>query len=383
MTTRKQKKSGIGKFLLVLILALAVGAGLFLILRDYRPAVTPEIPFGGEDTDGNGIPDGLTVSDPETGFSRRADVYNLLVLGVDRAANLADVILLVQFDVGQKNLHLVSVPRDAYVNVGSNYHKINAYFASAYNRSSSEGAKRISDAALALKSFLEAGFCVKIDRYALMDLEGFRKIVDAIGGVEMDVPYDMDYEDPEQDLYIHLKAGYQLLDGERAEQFVRFRKGYLNGDIGRISAQRLFLLSFAKKLKSSLTVPAAISLAPTVLPYLNTDISAGEAAYFGKEALSLEYEYITFTTIPGGGATNPVSGASYYVLYAGAVREIVNRYLNVYEEEISEELFLSSSTSFTSPDSYIRDIFLTFPYGEIDTISGAELARDGIDVPLR
>ena len=382
MTRQGKKKNRFGRILLILVLALAVGGGVYLALRNYRPAVTPEIPFGGEDTDGNGIPDGLPVSDSGSGFTRRKDVYNVLILGVDRAANLADVILLAQFDVGGKAVHLVSVPRDSYVNVGSNYHKINAYFAASYNRSSSEGAKRVADAALALKSFLESGFCVKIDRYVLMDLEGFRKTVDAIGGVEMDVPYDMDYEDPEQDLYIHLKAGYQLLDGDRAEQFVRFRKGYLNGDIGRISAQRLFLLSFAKKLKSSLSVQTVVTLAPTILPYLNTDVSAGEAAYFGKAALSVEYENATFTTVPGGGATNPVSGASYYVLYAGAVREIVNRYLNVYEEEISEELFLSSSTSFTSSDSYIREIFLS-SYGEIDTVTGADLARDGIDVPLR
>ena len=71
-----------------------------------------------------------------------------------------------------------------------------------------------------------------IDRYAITTFEGFEQAIDAIGGVEMDVPYDLQYSDPYQDLEIDIKAGERVLDGEHALQFVRFRSGYATGDIG-------------------------------------------------------------------------------------------------------------------------------------------------------
>lgn len=91
---------------------------------------------------------------------------------------------------------------------------------------------------------------INIDHYVKIDLDAFRKIVDTVGGVEVDVPQDMDYEDPVQDLYIHLDAGLQTLNGEQAEQLVRFRK-YPTGDEGRIEVQQLFLKALAEKVLSS------------------------------------------------------------------------------------------------------------------------------------
>ena len=185
-------------------------------------------------------------------YTRRQDVYNFLVLGVDRAANLSDVIMVISYDIAKQDIHVLSLPRDTYINVGSSYHKLNAYFSASYNRSASRGTERYRDAIESMASFIENSLCIRLDRYICMDTAGFREIIDAIGGVDMDVPFDMDYEDPEQNLYIHLKAGYQHLDGEKAEQFVRYRSGYLEGDIGRISAQRLFLTALVRQVKTSL-----------------------------------------------------------------------------------------------------------------------------------
>ncbi len=85
-----------------------------------------------------------------------------------------------------------------------------------------------------------------VDGYVLVDLEAFQKTVDLVRGVEFDVPMDMNYEDPSQNLYIHLQKGLQTLDGEQAMGLVRFRKGYATQDIQRTQTQQQFLKALAK-----------------------------------------------------------------------------------------------------------------------------------------
>lgn len=315
-------------------------------------------------------------------YARRENVYNFLVLGVDRAANLSDVIMVVSYDITEQNLHVLSLPRDTYINVGSSYHKLNAYFSASYNRSASRGAERYRDAIEAMASFIENGLCIRLDRYICMDTAGFREIIDAIGGVDMEVPFDMDYEDPEQELYIHLKAGYQHLDGEKAEQFVRYRSGYLEGDIGRISAQRLFITALVNQVKTKLDLSSAVSIAKTALQYVTTDLSVAEIGYFAKNAFSVDMDKVTFTTLPGGGVINPDTGASYYVMYAENVRKIVNEQFNVYEREITREVFLSNAKHFTNTASYISAVFLS-EINDSGTVTAGDIQTNTPDIPHR
>ncbi len=315
-------------------------------------------------------------------YARRENVYNFLVLGVDRAANLSDVIMVVSYDIAEQNIHVLSLPRDTYINVGSSYHKLNAYFSASYNRSASRGTERYRDAIEAMASFIENGLCIRLDRYICMDTAGFREIIDAIGGVDMEVPFDMDYEDPEQDLYIHLKAGYQHLDGEKAEQFVRYRSGYLEGDIGRISAQRLFITALANQVKTKLDLSSAVSIAKTALQYVTTDLSVAEIGYFAKSAFSVDMDKVTFTTLPGGGVINPDTGASYYVMYAENVRKIVNAQFNVYEREITREVFLSNAKHFTNTASYISAVFLS-EINDSGTVTAGDIQTSTPDIPHR
>ncbi|MGM9625381.1 MAG: LCP family protein, partial [Eubacteriales bacterium] len=345
----------------VLILIIVLFAGYLTL---YKPTIDNKPPsfLDPETTDsasGNaGGNNGEFPDDPvqapaiDDTFARREDVYNFLILGIDRAANLSDVIMIVSYDVKNGDIHVLSLPRDTYINVGSNYHKLNAYFSASYNHSTSTGTERYRDAIESMAEFLQNGLCIKIDRYVCVDTAGFRDIIDAIGGVDMEVPFDMDYEDPEQELYIHLKAGYQHLNGAQAEQFVRFRSGYLNGDIGRISAQKLFLTALAAQLKNNFNAGTLITIAKTAITYVTTDLTVAEIGYFAKHALSVDMEDISFTTLPGGGVTNPSSGASYYVMYAENVRSLVNSRFNVYTREISRDVFLSNAVGFTSTESY-------------------------------
>ena len=290
--------------------------------------------------------------------------------------------MVVSYDVAEQDIHVLSLPRDTYINVGSSYHKLNAYFSASYNRSASRGAERYRDAIEAMASFIENGLCIRLDRYICMDTAGFREIIDAIGGVDMEVPFDMDYEDPEQDLYIHLKAGYQHLDGEKAEQFVRIRSGYLEGDIGRISAQRLFLTALANQVKTKLDLSSAVSIAKTALQYVTTDLSVAEIGYFAKNAFSVDLAKMTFTTLPGGGVINPDTGASYYVMYAENVRKIVNEQFNVYNREITREVFLSNAKNFTNTASYISSVFLS-EINDSGTVTAGDIQTSTPDIPHR
>jgi len=386
---------------LIVALIVAFGVLLFLIiliiglLRFYRPDVDDTPPFAmpsdtvsqsdtADHTGGMDSPpdDGVLPPVISDSYQRKEDVYNFLVLGIDRAANLSDVIMIVSYDVKNGSISVLSVPRDTYINVGANYHKLNAYFAASYNHSSERGEARYRDAIASMSAFLEVGLCIQIDRYICMDIAGFREIVDTIGGVYLDVPFDMYYEDPEQNLYIDLDAGYQHLDGEKAEMFVRFRKSYLNGDLGRISAQKLFLTALVKQVQRNLDLSTVVSLAKTAVDYVTTDLSVAEIGYFAKNAFSVDMDKIQFTTLPGGGAENPDSGASYYVIYAESVRNIVNAQFNVYERDISRDVFLLNSKKFTSDDPYISKIFLAE-----NIISDSQSAQDiedhSIEIPTR
>ncbi len=397
LVRRRRKQRGLLISLVtVFAVLLLLICGIIAFVTLYEPTVDDDPPpfWSGEtqadstiDATGNDSSD-TTPEIPHSApiitdsYDRRDGVYNFLVLGVDRAANLSDVIMVVSYDTEQQKVHILSLPRDTYINVGSSYHKLNAYFSASYNRSASRGAERYRDAIEAMASFIENGLCIRLDRYICMDTAGFREIIDALGGVDMEVPFDMDYEDPEQDLFIHLKAGYQHLDGEKAEQFVRFRSGYLEGDIGRISAQRLFLTALVNQVKTKLDITTAVNIAKTALQYVTTDLTAAEIGFFAKSAFSVDLSAMTFTTLPGGGVINPDTGASYYVMYAENVRKIVNEQFNVYDREITREVFLNNSKKFTNDAPYIAEVFLS-EIRDSGTVSADDIQACAPEIPHR
>lgn len=172
---------------------------------------------------------------------KNADRINILMLGLND--NLADTIMLASFDYEAKKVDLISVPRDTYYfrekYAGSaSYLKINAIYQATDNP---------LETAMAVSKLLKG---MPINAYVLVDYAGIEKIVDTMGGVPMDIPFRMLYSDPSDKppLYIDIPKGYQILDGEHAVQFLRFRKsnrgrGYPDGDIGRVKAQQEFMKS--------------------------------------------------------------------------------------------------------------------------------------------
>ena len=227
-----------GKFVTIVTLtvlaALIVAVALFMSL--YKPGVEerPHFPTG---TTTETPPDITTADDKQTSvdpYKRKKGYYTFLIAGTDVISNNTDVLMLASIDTEKGEINIIQIPRDTFVNkeVGGyqTVTRVNSVYAAAYNRSTKAGTRGESARHIAMKELkarLEESLCVNIDYYALVNTSSFRRIVDAVGGVWFDVPKDMDYDDPEQGLSIHLKEGYQLLDGEQAMGLVRFRYGYM------------------------------------------------------------------------------------------------------------------------------------------------------------
>jgi LCP family protein required for cell wall assembly len=265
---------------------------------------------------------------------------NVAIFGVDGDGTRTDVIFVVHFDSGKKQTSLVSIPRDTRVTIAptvrERLNQEGRYYTSPtkINSVHSYSGKEMGceNAVLQLEDLLG----IQIDHYVKVDLVAFRKIVDAIGGVEVDVPRDMNYEDPYQDLYIHLKEGKQLLDGDKAEQLVRFRK-YANGDVDRIQVQQLFLKEFAKKVLSTDTIKKNISdYISTVYNDVVTDINLVDALKYVNYIKFVDVNGITMDTIPGVGTT--IGGASYYVYDVDGTQELVDKVFYGIGVETEEEV---------------------------------------------
>ena len=324
---RKRKQSGsrgervVVTLLSLLFLTVAVVATVKYVVR------APEPVTDGEDqqTQQDGTAeDSDAIQTISNGRERKSKYcYNILLYGVDNDAGGSDTNMLMRFDAVNKTVDVVSLPRDTLM---SNGHKLN----SSYNNGGTEK----------LRSNIEDMLGVPVDFYVSVDLKGFIALIDQIGGVEFDVPCDMDYDDPYQDLHIHFKAGLQKLNGQQAMEVVRFRHNNDNTgyggrqDLGRIGTQQAFLKTVAQKLMKIENVPA---MAETFLKYVKTDLTLGNLMWLANQALSMGgTDAISFATLPGDGS-GWYKGMSVYALDPEQVLEMTNSMLNPYATDITAD----------------------------------------------
>ena len=243
----------------------------------------------------------------------------VLIIGRDKVSSLADVIMLASFDKSAKKVCILQIPRDTYAEYGSSYVKING----ALNALGEEG----------MCNFFEETMGIEIDGYISLELEGFRALVDSIGGVEINVERDLKYSDPYQNLYINLPKGRQTLDGEQAEMLVRYRSGYARGDLDRLDVQKKFLAAFFLQLKQKITPLNIYSVASSVLPYLKTNISASKLVSLGLKTVAVDSEDISIATLPGEDAISSISGGSFYVVSSKSASELLELYFGAEENQ--------------------------------------------------
>lgn len=303
---RKNKKSKLLKFL---ILSITIIVGISIIGSVYLYAGISKI--GGESKKNkDGIDDKNSA--------------NILVLGVDIGTvgsknkndpKRTDTIMLIHYDKINEDVEVISIPRDTLVKINGRNHKINAAHALG----------GVSYAVDAVEKLLN----IDIDYYGKVNYEGFREVIDSIGGVDMDINNNMDYDDESQNLHIHFKKGENVhLDGKKAEEFFRWRKNNngtgLKGDLGRIDNQHVFISKVVEKIKSPMIITRIPSILNTLPKYCETDMSGDEIIKYGYYISKAEN--INMNTLKG--TAKYINRISYFIYSKSKNKELLNKLYN-------------------------------------------------------
>ena len=260
-----------------------------------------------------------------SGMERKEHFFTILLGGLDDENGGSDTNLLVALDAENKTINVASLPRDTLLDVSWSVKKLNnAYHHGGFSQTMSEVSRLLG---------------IPVDYYVTVDLRAFVELVDEIGGVDFDIPVDMDYDDPYQDLQIHFEKGPRHLTGEEALQVVRWRQnndgtGYATADIGRIDTQQAFLTAMAQQTLQLSNWDKIPGMAEIFQKWVDTDLKLSYLIWIGEQALNIGSEGLTFHTLPGDGS-GYYKGGSYYVLDPEATLEMINTYFNPYKRELT------------------------------------------------
>ena len=272
-----------------------------------------------------------------TGERKSADIYTVLIAGQAGPYNNTDAILLASYDVTGQQMTVLNIPRDTMVNVPWDIKKIGSVY--QYYGGGEEGMARLRETVTELVGFAP-------DYTIRVEWDAVGEMVDAMGGVYFDVPMDMDYEDPYQDLSIHISKGPQTLNGEQTMGVIRFRdgkNGYSNGDIGRIETQQAFLKAMAEQLLQVQNLSKINQFTQVLAENVTTDLSVSNLLWFAQQAVlgGLQAEDIRFVTLPGEGVSawsrTYHQHLSYIIPQQDALVELVNDSLSPFQSEVTRE----------------------------------------------
>lgn len=244
---------------------------------------------------------------------------NVIVVGVNDG--LTDTIMLASWDMDTNNVDVISVPRDTY------YERKGYNSAAQKKINAAYGANGIISTANAVSDVLEG---IPINYYAVVDYEAVENIVDGIGGIPITIEKAMVYSDPTDDppLYINIPAGEQVLDGDHAVQYLRYRKGYRDGDIGRVRAQQEFVkIAFKQALDHGV-----VDSAKLVFKNVESDLTVGAATKFALKAVGLTSDSIKTYTLPGEGRY--IGDVSYFLQDEAATDEML---MEIYSSGTDDE----------------------------------------------
>lgn len=240
-------------------------------------------------------PEDESITDIFRPLVQNKEPFNVLLIGGDRVNMNADTIMLANFDPESLKVNIMSIPRDTKVTIKKTERKINYAFPSGGIELSVKTVSELLD--------------VNIKYYIFVDTEAFREIIDLLGGVNYYVPADLDYDDPTQNLHIHLKKGQQILDGNRAEQFVRFRKPnrwtkevrkyYDGSDIKRTEAQQNFIKELMRQKLNLQYLPKLTSVINTVFANVETNFTLNEVIKMTSFISKFKVDNVSFIPMPG------------------------------------------------------------------------------------
>lgn len=350
--TKKKKIKTWKKVALVIFLILLIAAGVFA----YRVYLN-----------GGGMSGMLAaVIGHDENTKKNLGEFRALILGIStdqEGVELTDTIMVASYNPNTQKATLLSIPRDTYTGKNASrataYEKINALY----------GRKHRADETLEAVNELTG---LHIQYYVVVKTEALIKLVDAIGGITFDVPIDMDYDDEGQDLHIHLKAGEQKLDGDKAEQLVRFRHNnnmtsypseYGDNDIGRMRTQREFVLQVIKQTAKPENIFKLGEILEIANDNLITNIDLNVAKDYIPYAVEFDTENLITATLPGTvPSLSSTNNVSIYLVNKKETKELIEEiFFNRDLEETSgeaEDESIESTTSQTSNSISKSDIKL-------------------------
>ena len=308
---------------LVLLTACVLVKAFFLKAPEQKAAELPA-QSAASDTDSQQSPEEQAAQEAlRSHLERKGGFYTILLSGLDDDNGGSDTNILMAVDTVNGYVYGASIPRDSKAIIGGKAHKINY----AYNKGGTA----------LLASTVSEQLGIPVDYTVSVDLKGFTALVDAIGGVDFEVPINMDYDDPIQGLSIHFKKGMQHLSGADALRVVRFRHnndgtGYGSEDLGRMQTQQKFLKAVAKKMLSfENLISNPRKYAEIFGQYVDTDLSVTDLAWFGMQVLGMGVDKIDFSTLP--------NEWKYPFIYLDPdeTLALVNTYLNPYVEDRTAE----------------------------------------------
>lgn len=303
------------------------------MLMDWHPMdklgqITNDLPYIGDSNSNN---EGKTSEDKsaEDGF------VNILCMGFDEEETLTDVMMLVSLNKATNQVSILQIPRDTYVEVGATG-KMNQVYSQAGDEASIQNVVKV----------INEKFYLSVDHYVTIGCDDIVEIVDKIGGIPIDVPERIIYAADKI-----IEPGEQVLDGEQAEWFVRYRKAYAMGDLGRAHTQRIFLAACMKKAKD-LGLSQVVSLIPSVYTNVSTDMSVGQMSDMAKLFINVDLANCNMYMLPGEAVDPGVINDQYlYLMHKQEIADMLNLHFRNADEPVDGEYLDIKGTEYYGIES--------------------------------
>ena len=233
----------------------------------------------------------------------------------------SDSMLLLRFNPQTEQMVVLSLPRDTRTYVRGSLTKLNE--ANVYG-----------GPALAAESVSDLLGGVAIDRYVRINVQGVEKLIDALGGVTVNVPIDMRYQDDSQHLYINLKAGEQTLDGNKALQFLRFRYD-AHGDIGRVQRQQTFMRALTEQTLNPATIARLPKILSVIQSNVDTNLSVEELLALVGYGAQINRSNVQMLMLPGNFSSPQEFSTSYWLPSYGEIDGLVDQYFGFGSQRVA------------------------------------------------
>ena len=302
---KKNKKHTLRKVLLTLLLIIIVIGIIFFIHVQKN---------------GGGLK-GIVTTVIGSSAEKEKELQDIYLLVMGKSENMTDTIMVVKYSAKNQSASMLSIPRDTFTGDDEKRARASDKINSKYiNGGAQDTLKEVNELT-----------GLNIRYYLIVDTKALRDLVDAIGGVEFDVPIDMDYDDVTQALHIHVKKGLQLLNGEQAEGVVRFRHNnnytsypvsYGDNDLGRMRTQREFLKILLKQLMKPTNITKINNLLKIAQEEVETNIDWNTAKGYVPSLFGFNTNNLVTNALPG--EAKYANGVAVFIANPIKTKELIN-----------------------------------------------------------